>query len=193
MRPLVLTAVFDRPAQAWLQGLRNAHFPPERNVVPAHLTLFHALPGSEVDAVHAALADECTGRCQCSATFLSWRLTGQGVALDISSPDHVLNNIVQRSRGLVLLLCRGELQRGSRRAQAASEVPLSRSRCDEPGEDGGGHGPAAQGGPAAQPGGELRAAAKPPGRACECLPAPVAIAVAFDPTCFEVGHEGGDK
>ena len=31
---------------AWADGLRRAHFPPERNVLRAHLTLFHHLPPS---------------------------------------------------------------------------------------------------------------------------------------------------
>ena len=42
--PLVLTAELDPATQAWLDGLRKAHFPPERNHLRAHLTLFHALP-----------------------------------------------------------------------------------------------------------------------------------------------------
>jgi hypothetical protein len=31
---------------AWADALRRAHFPPERNRVPAHITLFHHLPPS---------------------------------------------------------------------------------------------------------------------------------------------------
>ncbi|MBB3172360.1 hypothetical protein FHR90_000166 [Endobacter medicaginis] len=43
--PLILTAELDGPAQGWAQAMRERHFPPERNIVPAHVTLFHALPG----------------------------------------------------------------------------------------------------------------------------------------------------
>ena len=42
--PLVLTLLLDADTQAWLDSLRRAHFPPERNLVPAHVTLFHACP-----------------------------------------------------------------------------------------------------------------------------------------------------
>lgn len=41
--PLIVTAELDPATQAWLDGLRDAHFPPERNFLRAHLTLFHAL------------------------------------------------------------------------------------------------------------------------------------------------------
>jgi hypothetical protein len=45
-RPLIVTATFGASDFAWLDGLRRRHFPAERNVVPAHLTLFHHLPPS---------------------------------------------------------------------------------------------------------------------------------------------------
>ena len=44
-RPLILTAQLPDDLQGWTTGLRNAHFPPERNYLAAHVTLFHALPG----------------------------------------------------------------------------------------------------------------------------------------------------
>lgn len=36
--------MFGDGDNGWLQELRRIHFPPERNQVPAHLTLFHHLP-----------------------------------------------------------------------------------------------------------------------------------------------------
>ena len=44
--PLIVSALFAREDLAWLDGLRRAHYPPERNRLPAHLTLFHHLPPS---------------------------------------------------------------------------------------------------------------------------------------------------
>jgi hypothetical protein len=38
--------VFGEGDNGWLQQLRRTHYPPERNQVPAHLTLFHHLPPS---------------------------------------------------------------------------------------------------------------------------------------------------
>jgi hypothetical protein len=45
--PLIVTAALDEGAFAWFEDLRQAHFPAHRNQVPAHLTLFHALPGEQ--------------------------------------------------------------------------------------------------------------------------------------------------
>jgi 2'-5' RNA ligase len=42
--PIIVTALFGDGDNGWLQELRRAHYPPERNRVPAHLTLFHHLP-----------------------------------------------------------------------------------------------------------------------------------------------------
>ena len=46
MAPIIVTALFGDGDNGWLQELRRTHFPPERNQVPAHLTLFHHLPPS---------------------------------------------------------------------------------------------------------------------------------------------------
>ena len=40
-----MTALLPDGLQGWATGLRKAHFPPERNYLAAHVTLFHALPG----------------------------------------------------------------------------------------------------------------------------------------------------
>jgi len=45
-QPLIVTATFGAVDHGWLEGLRRRHFPPERNQVPVHLTLFHHLPPS---------------------------------------------------------------------------------------------------------------------------------------------------
>jgi hypothetical protein len=40
--PFILTAVLPPDLQAFAEGLRRAHFPPARNHLHAHVTLFHA-------------------------------------------------------------------------------------------------------------------------------------------------------
>lgn len=42
--PIIVTALFGDGDNGWLQELRRAHYPAERNRVPAHLTLFRHLP-----------------------------------------------------------------------------------------------------------------------------------------------------
>src|ERR1700712_5017184 len=43
--PLILTLALHGEDQARFDRLRIAHFPPERNLIPAHITMFHHLPG----------------------------------------------------------------------------------------------------------------------------------------------------
>lgn len=43
-QPIILTAIMGTADFAWADGLRRRHYPPERNLVPAHVTLFHQLP-----------------------------------------------------------------------------------------------------------------------------------------------------
>jgi hypothetical protein len=49
MEPIyILTAEMDDDSFAWLNGLRRAHFPVERNFLPAHLTVFHRLSPAQI-------------------------------------------------------------------------------------------------------------------------------------------------
>lgn len=45
--PLIITLLLDEQSFAFFDALRKQHFPPERNFLAAHLTLFHQLPGAE--------------------------------------------------------------------------------------------------------------------------------------------------
>lgn len=54
--PLLVTLAMDAASFAHFNGLRQQHFPPARNHIPAHITLFHQLPATEEAAVRGALA-----------------------------------------------------------------------------------------------------------------------------------------
>ena len=56
MTALVVTADFAPDDFAWLEGLRRRHYPMERNQVPVHLTMFHALPPSALDEAKRQLS-----------------------------------------------------------------------------------------------------------------------------------------
>ncbi len=86
-RPLILTLGLEESAFAWFDALRRAHFPPERNVLSAHLTLFHALPGGEREAVLSAIQDAAikTPRLALEVTG-PWSL-GRGVAYRVRSAE----------------------------------------------------------------------------------------------------------
>src|SRR5215203_3846511 len=42
--PFILTLALNAEAETFFNALRQQHFPPERNFLKAHLTLFHHLP-----------------------------------------------------------------------------------------------------------------------------------------------------
>nr|WP_246350966.1 2'-5' RNA ligase family protein [Sphingobium boeckii] len=71
---------------AWLDGLRRAHFPPERNVIPAHLTLFHHLPPSIEGELRACLARATRGIPAPVARIAGLMNLGRGTAFRIESP-----------------------------------------------------------------------------------------------------------
>ena len=54
--PLIVTADFAQDDYAWLEGLRRAHYPADRNRVPVHLTMFQGLPPSAEEEVRRQLA-----------------------------------------------------------------------------------------------------------------------------------------
>ena len=53
---LIVTAELGAEESAWLDSLRRRHYPAERNQLPAHLTMFHALPPSAEGEVRGRLA-----------------------------------------------------------------------------------------------------------------------------------------
>ena len=83
---LIVTAELAAPDFAWLEKLRKQHFPVERNFLPAHLTMFHALPPSvegEVRATLSRLGNERPPR----ASIEGLMNLGGGVAFRVSSQD----------------------------------------------------------------------------------------------------------
>jgi hypothetical protein len=83
---LIITAEMARPDFAWLQGLRRQHFPADRNQVPAHLTMFHALPPSAEPEARSRLA-RIVQRPIPKAQFAGLMDLGGGVAFRVVSDD----------------------------------------------------------------------------------------------------------
>ena len=84
--PIIVTALIGAPDFAYLDGLRRTHFPPERNVLRAHLALFHHLPPSCADELKQLLRDEARGNDP-QARLSGLINLGGGVAFRIESPD----------------------------------------------------------------------------------------------------------
>ncbi len=83
---LIVTAELGRDDLAWLEGLRRAHYPPERNRVPAHLTIFQALPPSAEAELRSRLSELARAKPP-RATIHGLMDLGGGVAFRIVSPD----------------------------------------------------------------------------------------------------------
>jgi hypothetical protein len=82
--PLIVTATFGDGDNGWLQRLRREHFPPERNQVPAHLTLFHQLPPS-IEAELGSRLAEATAGPPPAATIVGILDLGGGTAFRVES------------------------------------------------------------------------------------------------------------
>ena len=83
--PIILTLAMDEPARAHFQSLRDAHFPPTLNRVPAHLTLFHHLPGERAAEVDETVSALCAIRAPFDVEVTELRSIGRGVAYRCAS------------------------------------------------------------------------------------------------------------
>jgi len=85
--PFILTAVLPPDLQGFAEGLRRAHFPPDRNHLHAHVTLFHAFA--------PALLEELTGFIPKVAAEFAAPLgmvkgvmdLGKGTAIALEAPE----------------------------------------------------------------------------------------------------------
>ena len=99
---LIVTAELAPPDFAWLDRLRRAHFPAERNHLSAHLTMFHALPPSVEGEVRATLSRFASERPP-SASIEGLMNLGGGVAFRVASQDldRIRRELVQDFHGLL--------------------------------------------------------------------------------------------
>lgn len=83
--PLILTLALDADSVAFFERMRRAHFPPERNVIAAHLTMFHALPGPALGEIVERLAAVAARTPPLALTVPGVRFMGHGTAYEIES------------------------------------------------------------------------------------------------------------
>ncbi|GAB3326543.1 2'-5' RNA ligase family protein [Hymenobacter humi] len=84
--PLILTLTLDDAAQTYFNALRRRHFPPKINYLEAHLTLFHHLPGPELDAVCEQLRTCSLAHTELPLQVTGLRFLGRGVAFVLENP-----------------------------------------------------------------------------------------------------------
>lgn len=100
--PLIVTAELHPEDFAWLNGLRLRHYPAERNRVPAHLTMFHAITPSAEAELRQILRTVSEGPHP-EARIAGVMNLGGGVAFRVASAelDAVRGEIAHRLRGLL--------------------------------------------------------------------------------------------
>jgi hypothetical protein len=85
--PIIVTATMGKADQAWANALRTQHFPPERNYLQAHITLFHHLPPGHWTEIKARLAGLAHEFQQPEAWLRDVMFLGRGVAYRVECPD----------------------------------------------------------------------------------------------------------
>ena len=86
--PLILTLTLDAASQAFFDAQRRRYFPPKINYLSAHLTLFHALPGAEYEALAADLAALATAQpAPLPLQVTGLKFMGRGVMYTLANPD----------------------------------------------------------------------------------------------------------
>lgn len=100
--PLLVTAELPADVLEWADTLRRAHYPPERNRLRAHVTLFHALPPSVEDELVDVLADLARSAPP-PARIAGLMKLGNGTALAVESPAmaELHARIAERMHGLL--------------------------------------------------------------------------------------------
>ena len=100
--PLIVTAELPEALQSRADQLRKLHYPPERNVLAAHVTLFHALPPSVEQELRDALAAEARAK-PVPARLEGVISLGGGTALRITSPVMlaIWERLAERVHGLL--------------------------------------------------------------------------------------------
>ncbi len=85
--PLILTLALDSASQGFFDRERQRWFPPALNMIPAHVTLFHHLPGDELPRIQDDLARLCADQAASAFTMDGLRFLGRGTAYSLHAPE----------------------------------------------------------------------------------------------------------
>jgi hypothetical protein len=84
--PFIVTAELPPDLAAWADRLRRAHYPPERNHLHAHVTLFHSFAPSLLEELKHLLPRVAAEYAPPKARLSGTMQLGTGTALAITSP-----------------------------------------------------------------------------------------------------------
>jgi len=102
--PIIVTAQFDAQTDALFQRRREEFFPSQLNFIPAHLTLFHNLPGEREREVVEGIAAAIDGQPAFEVQVSELMSLGRGVAYRITSDDlkALRDRMVRRFDGMMV-------------------------------------------------------------------------------------------
>lgn len=83
---LILTVKMDSESSDFFTALRDKYFPPERNYLKAHLTLFHQLPGEQLDEIEEYLKITASRQFEFPLQFQAAKFIGRGTIITVESP-----------------------------------------------------------------------------------------------------------
>jgi 2'-5' RNA ligase len=93
----ILTLEMDGEAFAAFDALRRRYYAPERNLVPAHVTLFYRLPGERSREIKALLTQVASAQRPIDIPTGEARVMEGGVAIFLHSPQlHSIRDELER-------------------------------------------------------------------------------------------------
>ncbi|WP_338245398.1 2'-5' RNA ligase family protein [Aurantiacibacter hainanensis] len=101
--PLIVTAEMPPDLFSWANQLRQDHFPPERNYLKAHVTLFHALPPSCEGELRDCLKQIVRETPPVPARLVGVMKLGKGTALKLESEGMIAiwSDLADRFHGML--------------------------------------------------------------------------------------------
>lgn len=85
--PFILTAKLPPDIHAWADSLRRRHFPPERNHLHAHVTMFHAFAPSLLEELKDFIPQVAREFAPPEAEITGLMDLGKGTAIRLLSPQ----------------------------------------------------------------------------------------------------------
>jgi 2'-5' RNA ligase len=85
LAPFILTLAIDPPSQTNFDHQRRLYYPTHLNQIPAHITLFHALPGHQLPSIRQQLLELSAATSPFPIQVHDLKKLGRGVAYALQS------------------------------------------------------------------------------------------------------------
>jgi 2'-5' RNA ligase len=85
--PLILTLMLDDASQALFDRARARWFPPAINLIGAHVTMFHHLPGAQLVRIEGHVRRVCESQIPVRVSVTGLRSLGRGVAYTLRATE----------------------------------------------------------------------------------------------------------